>query len=143
MPDSRPRRVHPQRALLHPVWLGALVVLALNDHVLKGSTLVPDVVAGKLSDIAGMLVAPALLATALQIRTMRGWWLSHVAVGVVFATIKLSVIAATGWSALMGAFEGLLRDQLLAERADYPARYGAAELRAVFRAVLECFLVKP
>jgi AcrR family transcriptional regulator len=46
-------------------------------------------------------------------------------------------------SALMGAFEGLLRDQLLAERADYPAHYGAAELRAVFRAVLECFLVKP
>ncbi|HEV8583077.1 MAG TPA: helix-turn-helix domain-containing protein [Thermoanaerobaculia bacterium] len=46
-------------------------------------------------------------------------------------------------SALLGAFEGLLRDQLLAERADYPACYDAAELRAAFRAVLECFLVKP
>jgi AcrR family transcriptional regulator len=46
-------------------------------------------------------------------------------------------------SALIGAFEGLLRDQLLAERASYPAHYDGAELRAVFRAVLECFLVQP
>jgi AcrR family transcriptional regulator len=46
-------------------------------------------------------------------------------------------------SALLGAFEGLLRDQLLAERADYPAHYDSAELRAVYRAVLECFVVRP
>ncbi len=46
-------------------------------------------------------------------------------------------------SALLGAFEGLLRDQLLAERANYPAHYDGAELRAVYRAVLECFLVRP
>ena len=43
-------------------------------------------------------------------------------------------------SALIGAFEGLLRDQLLAERADYPARYDGTELRTVYRVVLECFL---
>ena len=46
-------------------------------------------------------------------------------------------------SALIGAFEGLLRDQLLAERAGYPAHYDGAELRTVFRAVLECFVVRP
>ena len=45
-------------------------------------------------------------------------------------------------SALLGTFEGLLRDQLLAERASYPAHYDGAELRAVFRVVLECFLVE-
>jgi AcrR family transcriptional regulator len=44
-------------------------------------------------------------------------------------------------SALLGTFEGLLRDQLLAERANYPAHYDGAELRTVYRAVLECFLV--
>jgi AcrR family transcriptional regulator len=43
-------------------------------------------------------------------------------------------------SALIGAFEGLLRDQLLAERADFPAGYDGAEMRTTFRAVLECFL---
>jgi AcrR family transcriptional regulator len=46
-------------------------------------------------------------------------------------------------SALIGAFEGLLRDQLLAERASFPASYDGAELRAAFKAVLECFLVAP
>ena len=45
-------------------------------------------------------------------------------------------------SALIGAFEGLLRDQLLAERVEYPARYSSGELRAAFSAVLECFLVR-
>jgi AcrR family transcriptional regulator len=45
-------------------------------------------------------------------------------------------------SALIGAFEGLLRDQLLAERIDYPASYGPEDVRATFRAVLECFLVR-
>lgn len=45
-------------------------------------------------------------------------------------------------SALMGAYEGLLRDQILAERASFPAQYDGTELRAAFRAVLECFLVR-
>ena len=45
-------------------------------------------------------------------------------------------------SALIGAFEGMLRDQLLAERAGYPAGYSSAEMRAAFQAVLECFLVR-
>jgi AcrR family transcriptional regulator len=44
-------------------------------------------------------------------------------------------------SALLGSFEGLLRDQLLAERVNYPAFYDGVELRAVFQVVLECFLV--
>jgi AcrR family transcriptional regulator len=46
-------------------------------------------------------------------------------------------------SALIGAIEGLLRDQLLAERGSYPARYDAAELRKVFRALLEGLLSLP
>jgi hypothetical protein len=45
-------------------------------------------------------------------------------------------------SALVGAFEGLLRDQLLAERADFPARYDAAELRAALAAALDGFLAR-
>jgi AcrR family transcriptional regulator len=45
-------------------------------------------------------------------------------------------------SALIGAYEGLLRDQLLAERAGFPAHYDGAELRAAFKAVFECFLTR-
>jgi AcrR family transcriptional regulator len=44
-------------------------------------------------------------------------------------------------SALVGAYEGLLRDQLLAERTGYPATYSAAELRAAFAALLDGVLV--
>jgi AcrR family transcriptional regulator len=44
-------------------------------------------------------------------------------------------------SALVGAFEGLLRDQLLAERVGYPASYDAAELRVAYAAALDGFLV--
>lgn len=46
-------------------------------------------------------------------------------------------------SALIGAFEGLLRDRLLAERADYPAGYDRADMREAFRAVLAGFLTAP
>jgi AcrR family transcriptional regulator len=42
-------------------------------------------------------------------------------------------------SALIGAFEGLLRDQVLAERGNYPAQYSSEELRAAFRLFLDCF----
>ncbi|HYO12441.1 MAG TPA: TetR/AcrR family transcriptional regulator [Thermoanaerobaculia bacterium] len=44
-------------------------------------------------------------------------------------------------SALVGSFEGLLRDQLLAERANFPAHYDGSELRAAFRIVLDCFFM--
>jgi len=92
----------PSRALLHPVWLGSLAVLALNDHVLKGSGLVPEVLTGKLSDVAGMLVAPLLLAVLLRVRRRETWIACHVAVGAVFGAIQLSASAAAGWSGLMG-----------------------------------------
>lgn len=42
-------------------------------------------------------------------------------------------------SALIGAFEGLLRDQLLAEREGFPASYNGVELRKAFQAVLVGF----
>ena len=42
-------------------------------------------------------------------------------------------------SVLIGAYEGLLRDQILAERGNYPAAYGPDDLRKVLRLVLDCF----
>jgi AcrR family transcriptional regulator len=46
-------------------------------------------------------------------------------------------------SALIGAVEGLLRDQLISERGGYAAHYDGTGLRAVVRAVLDGFLVRP
>ncbi|RYZ01918.1 MAG: hypothetical protein EOO73_33665 [Myxococcales bacterium] len=45
-------------------FVAALAVLLANDHWLKGAGLLPGWVTGKLSDCAGMVVAP-LLAVAL------------------------------------------------------------------------------
>ncbi len=45
-------------------------------------------------------------------------------------------------SGLMGAFEGLLRDQLLARPSRFPASYAEADARAVFSAFLSSCLSK-
>ena len=46
-------------------------------------------------------------------------------------------------SALMGVFEGLHRDQLLARRLGFPARYSAKDVRAIFSAVTAAFARVP
>lgn len=99
---SSRRELRPARALLSPTWLVALGVLAVNDHLLKGAGLLPGVLTGKLSDFAGMLVAPALLAALLGVTSRRGLLHCHIAVGLVFALINLSPACADAWSWLMG-----------------------------------------
>ena len=51
------------RDLVHPLPLLAVLVLVINDHVLKGSGLLPGALTGKLSDIAGLFFFPLLLAS--------------------------------------------------------------------------------
>jgi cysteine-rich repeat protein len=87
---------------VHPFWWGALALMAFNDHVLKAAGLLPGVVTGKLSDLAGLVVAPALLATLLRVRSRRALLVCYLAVAVVFAGIQLSPPFAAGWSAIMG-----------------------------------------
>jgi hypothetical protein len=95
-------RVLPSRALLSPAWLLALALLIANDHWLKGADMIPTWLTGKLSDLAGMLVAPVLLAVLLRVRSRRALAACHVAVGLVFAAIQLSPACAGLWSAMMG-----------------------------------------
>ena len=90
--------IRPAQILVHPAWLLSLGVLVLNDHVLKAALHSP--LTGKLSDFAGLVVAPALLAAVLGVRTLRGWWLAHLAVGAVFTALQLSPAVAGAWSAL-------------------------------------------
>jgi hypothetical protein len=60
--------------LVHPVPLAAVGLLALNDHFLKGSGLLPGAVTGKLSDFAGLFFFPLLLAAIARglSRAVRG-----------------------------------------------------------------------
>ena len=48
--------------LCHPLPLAAVALLAVNDHLLKGSGLLPGWMTGKLSDFAGLFFFPLLLA---------------------------------------------------------------------------------
>jgi hypothetical protein len=93
--------------LCHPIALGAVAVLAANDHLLKGSALLPTAITGKLSDVAGLFFFPLLLSAA--VRGVRGALVNddgdH-------AGIAASVVATTGlaFAALktVPAFNGLV-----------------------------------
>ncbi|MFD1373017.1 hypothetical protein [Actinoplanes sichuanensis] len=89
----------------HPVTMVALAVLVVNDHVLKAVH--PGWVTGKLSDAAGMLLAPPLLAALagliaprLPLRPLA--ITSIVTIGVGFTFVKLWVygarLASATWS---------------------------------------------
>lgn len=49
------------RELCHPLVVSAVAVLLVNDHLLKGAGVLPGVVTGKLSDVAGLFFFPILL----------------------------------------------------------------------------------
>lgn len=102
---SEQRGLEPLRALVHPLWLGAFGVLLLNDYVLKASLDAP-LLTGKLSDVAGLIVAPVVLAAILRVRRSRGLWLSAAAVVAVFSAINLSPTAAGAWDAGVAAVFG-------------------------------------
>ena len=59
---SKMKSFNPIDAIRHPLWWLMLVVLVVNDFVLKGSGLLPSIITGKLSDFAGLMVFPLLLA---------------------------------------------------------------------------------
>lgn len=87
------------------MWWAALVALAVNDHVLKGSALLPPHVTGKLSDIAGLIVAPLLLSRLLHGRltySSRRAGLAFIAVGAVFVLINISQAFANWVAAVPG-----------------------------------------
>ena len=81
--------------LTRPAPLIATAILALNDHVLKGSGWLPGTVTGKLSDVAGLFVAPIALVCLVRcvVPARRDGRLAAVAlamVAVVFALLKAS-----------------------------------------------------
>jgi hypothetical protein len=101
------------RALLGPIALAAIAVLVVNDHVLKAA--MPGVVTGKLSDVAGMVFFPLLLAAAAEHagirRGTRTIAIAAIATGLVFAAVKLVPVAGdayrVGLAALQWPFRAL------------------------------------
>jgi hypothetical protein len=94
---------------VHPVALGALALLLLNDHVLKARW--PGAVTGKVSDVAGPVVVAALLGSlarslvAWRRAEAAAWW----AVAAAFVVLKVWAPAATVAAPLLGG-GGVVRD---------------------------------
>jgi hypothetical protein len=101
---------HP---IFHPVAVAAVMVLALNDHVLKHAY--PGFVTGKLSDVAGMIFFPLLLHAlvsliAPKLAGDRLLLASCVATAIVFSLVKTLPAAneayRVAWGAMQAPFRG-------------------------------------
>ena len=57
----------PGALLLHPVVLAAIACFVVNDHVLKPAN--PGWLTGKLSDVAGLIFFPVLIAAVAELVT--------------------------------------------------------------------------
>jgi hypothetical protein len=90
MPRVEGSFAHPRKALAHPLFWTALVLLLVNDHVLKQANVLPGALTGKLSDFAGLLVAPVLLAALFRVQRRVVRAVVFTCVASVFAAIKLS-----------------------------------------------------
>ncbi len=88
-----------------PAPLAALLVLVVNDHVLKGAGVLPGWLTGKLSDVAGLFFFPVLLAHLagrFAAQRRRVAQLSVLCTGLVFALLKVWPAAAAIASRLWG-----------------------------------------
>lgn len=90
-------------ALAHPLWLLSLALLVLNDHLFKHEPLLAGTLTGKLSDFAGLVVAPPLLAALVRARSARAQALCLALVGAGFAAIKVSSPCARALEGVLGA----------------------------------------
>lgn len=105
--------------LRHPIALGAIVVLSINDHLLKAHC--ANAVTGKLSDIAGLVFFPLLLAELWRLLTRRtSQW----------QIVMACIVTGAGFSAV----------KLLALPGD-AYRWGLAYLQWPFRALIQARLV--
>ncbi|MFD1934816.1 hypothetical protein ACFSKW_25400 [Nonomuraea mangrovi] len=86
----------------HPVTVVAVIVLLVNDHLLKQAW--PGFLTGKLSDVAGLVVAPPLLALVLR---RRADLVALLLTGGVFAVVKCTEtgaeVASQAWTLVAGS----------------------------------------
>lgn len=96
----------PGDGLLHPVPLGAMLLLALNDH--WGKAAWPGLVTGKLSDVAGLLFFPLVLQALWEVLHPRRapsrsvLLVAALTTALVFTLVKLSPVAADAYRVTFG-----------------------------------------
>lgn len=100
-------------ALAHPVSIIALLLWIANDHLLKARY--GSVVTGKLSDVAGLIVFPLIVAAVLA------WWARNpmrvalICTAVLYGSVNLWTLADSAMESTMGWF---LRSVLTQDTTD-------------------------
>jgi hypothetical protein len=117
MSETRGRHgAQPGDLLLRPVALGALALLVVNDHLLKAAY--PGPLTGKLSDVAGMVFFPILLAAGWELgqAAVRRWRgpsagaavIAIAASGLAFVLVKTTTQGAEAFGWAIGLAQWLL-----------------------------------
>ena len=100
------RGAEPWRRCHGPAsWWIALGVLVLNDHLLKYAGVLSGWLTGKLSDVAGLIVAPVLAARLVRARTPGTRALAFAAVRSRSSPSSSPPLPPTCWSRLWGQAE--------------------------------------
>lgn len=99
--------------VLHPMPMGAILVLLVNDHWLKSEW--GHVITGKLSDAAGLMFFPLLLVAVIELaqavlgryaqpsrRVLVG---ATIATGTVFASIQVISLATASYQLALGGLQ--------------------------------------
>lgn len=107
--------IAPRSALLDSRFLLALVLLVANDRIFKG--LWPGLVTGKLSDLAGMIVGPVVVAEILRFFGVRrqasaviGLAVSATYLTVINVSTSAAALAAGGLASLTGVSQQIVVD---------------------------------
>lgn len=91
-----------RNALRQPLLWVAVAVLLVNDHLLKGSGLLPGALTGKLSDFAWLVVAPAFLGALVGVRGRPAAAAVIGGIAALFTATELSATAAAQAAELAG-----------------------------------------
>jgi hypothetical protein len=78
--------------------------MLVNDHLLKGSGVVPGVVTGKLSDLAFLFFAPIVLAYATRARTRLEVLGAFALPAALFIAINVSLVASEAFASTLSTF---------------------------------------
>lgn len=100
----------PGEMLLHPIALASIVLIIVNDRVLKHT--IPGVLTGKLSDVTGMVFFPLVLVAAaegaLWIVRRRRWALGSRAVLATSTVVGFSFLLTKTWDPAAEAYRSIL-----------------------------------
>jgi hypothetical protein len=113
----------PGALLFHPLAIASLVLLVFNDHYLKAAW--PSALSGKLSDFAGVFLAPVVAFSAFELVLAR------------FRALPLSAQRTNAVAALLAGLVaiGFALPEVW-EPAERAYRYGLAALQLPFRAMI-------